>query len=88
LRAFRRAAAESAARAGFAVTAIDAFADADRHPGVDARALRAVFRPMPPCSSHKRSRATRWCMGRTSRIIRAPSIGWPRGVGSGAMRAK
>ena len=38
-----RAAAESAARAGFAVTAIDAFADADQHPGVDAQALRGRF---------------------------------------------
>jgi predicted ATP-grasp superfamily ATP-dependent carboligase len=34
-----RAAAESAARAGFAVTAIDAFADLDQHDGVTALAL-------------------------------------------------
>src|SRR4029453_9818650 len=38
-----RAAAESAARAGFAVTAIDAFADADQHPAVHAQALRDRF---------------------------------------------
>jgi uncharacterized protein len=38
-----RAAAESAARAGFAVTAIDAFADADQHPAVHAQALRGRF---------------------------------------------
>jgi uncharacterized protein len=38
-----RAAAESAARAGFAVTAIDAFADADQHPAVHAQAMRDRF---------------------------------------------
>src|SRR4030095_13963563 len=38
-----RAAAESAARAGFAVPAIDAFADADQHPAVHAQALRDRF---------------------------------------------
>src|SRR6187549_3175210 len=35
-----RAAAESAARAGFAVTAIDAFADLDQHAGVRSLSLR------------------------------------------------
>jgi predicted ATP-grasp superfamily ATP-dependent carboligase len=34
-----RAAAASAARAGFEVTALDAFADLDQHPNVDARAV-------------------------------------------------
>ena len=34
-----RAAAESAARAGYAVTALDAFADLDQHPGVTALSL-------------------------------------------------
>ena len=38
-----RAAAESAARAGFAVTAIDAFADLDRHPSVRALAMPRDF---------------------------------------------
>ena len=38
-----RAAAESAARAGFDVTAIDAFADVDQHPAVLARALPGSF---------------------------------------------
>ena len=38
-----RAMAESAARAGFAVTAIDAFADLDQHPSVDARSLGSRF---------------------------------------------
>jgi predicted ATP-grasp superfamily ATP-dependent carboligase len=38
-----RAAAESAARAGFAVTAIDAFADADQHPSVRALLLSRPF---------------------------------------------
>jgi predicted ATP-grasp superfamily ATP-dependent carboligase len=38
-----RAAAESAARAGFEVIAIDAFGDLDQHRAVDARALRGTF---------------------------------------------
>jgi len=38
-----RAAAESAARAGFAVTAIDAFADLDQHPDVRALSLSRDF---------------------------------------------
>jgi predicted ATP-grasp superfamily ATP-dependent carboligase len=40
-----RAAAESAARAGFAVTAVDAFADRDQHPSVRAQSLGARFSP-------------------------------------------
>jgi predicted ATP-grasp superfamily ATP-dependent carboligase len=40
-----RAAAESAARAGFAVTAIDAFADLDQHPSVQAHSLQDTFSP-------------------------------------------
>jgi predicted ATP-grasp superfamily ATP-dependent carboligase len=38
-----RAAAESAARAGFRVTALDAFGDADQHPSVDARSMPRDF---------------------------------------------
>lgn len=38
-----RAAAESAARAGFDVTAIDAFADVDQYPSVRAHSLRDQF---------------------------------------------
>src|SRR5438093_11188370 len=38
-----RAAAESAARAGFEVTAIDAFADLDQHPSVRAMAVSRPF---------------------------------------------
>jgi uncharacterized protein len=38
-----RAAAESAARAGFAVTAIDAFGDLDHHPSVKVLALTHTF---------------------------------------------
>ena len=38
-----RAAAESAARAGFAVTAIDAFADLDQHPSVRTLSLAPPF---------------------------------------------
>jgi predicted ATP-grasp superfamily ATP-dependent carboligase len=40
-----RAAAESAARAGFDVTAIDAFADVDQHPSVRAHSLGNRFSP-------------------------------------------
>jgi predicted ATP-grasp superfamily ATP-dependent carboligase len=40
-----RAAAESAACAGFAVTAIDAFADLDQHPLVQAQSPRGTFSP-------------------------------------------
>ena len=40
-----RAAAASAAQAGFDVTAIDAFADLDQHPSVDARSLGDGFSP-------------------------------------------
>ncbi|HWW86450.1 MAG TPA: ATP-grasp domain-containing protein [Vicinamibacterales bacterium] len=40
-----RAAAESAARAGFVVTAIDAFADLDQHPSVRAIELSPTFSP-------------------------------------------
>jgi predicted ATP-grasp superfamily ATP-dependent carboligase len=48
-----RAAAESAARAGFDVVAWDAFADADQHPRVDAHAVPAPFSP------HEVARAAR-----------------------------
>jgi predicted ATP-grasp superfamily ATP-dependent carboligase len=40
-----RAAAESAANAGFAVTAIDAFGDADQHPAVHSVTVAAPFTP-------------------------------------------
>jgi predicted ATP-grasp superfamily ATP-dependent carboligase len=40
-----RAAAESAARAGFAVTSIDAFGDLDQHPSVQAHSLQGPFSP-------------------------------------------
>jgi uncharacterized protein len=48
-----RAAAESAARAGFRVTAIDAFGDLDQHPAVTARAVSGKF------SAHAAARAAR-----------------------------
>jgi uncharacterized protein len=38
-----RSAADSAARAGFEVIAVDAFGDLDQHPAVNARALRGGF---------------------------------------------
>src|SRR2546422_541709 len=40
-----RAVAESAARAGFAVIAIDAFGDLDQHPSVQAQSLAGAFSP-------------------------------------------
>lgn len=40
-----RAAAESAARAGFEVTAIDAFGDLDQQPSVEARRVNGAFSP-------------------------------------------
>ena len=40
-----RAAAESAARAGYAVASIDAFADVDQHPSVRAQSLGRRFSP-------------------------------------------
>src|SRR5262249_7118974 len=40
-----RAAAESAVRAGFQVTAVDAFADADQHSSVRAIGLRGTVNP-------------------------------------------
>ena len=40
-----RAIAESAARAGFRVTAVDAFADLDQHPAVNAVAVATGFSP-------------------------------------------
>jgi predicted ATP-grasp superfamily ATP-dependent carboligase len=48
-----RAAAESAARAGFRVTAIDAFGDLDQHPLVAARTVERKF------SAHAAARAAR-----------------------------
>lgn len=52
-----RAAAESAARAGFGVTALDAFADADQHPAVRALALPRDFGV--PWSARGATRAAR-----------------------------
>jgi uncharacterized protein len=52
-----RAAAESAARAGFTVTAIDAFADLDQHAGVRSLSLRRDFGA--PVSAHAAARAAR-----------------------------
>jgi predicted ATP-grasp superfamily ATP-dependent carboligase len=52
-----RAAAESAARAGFRVTAIDAFGDLDHHPGVRALSLPRDFGA--PVSASAAARASR-----------------------------
>ena len=52
-----RAAAESAARAGFAVTAIDAYADLDQHASVRSLSLRRDLGA--PVSAHAAARAAR-----------------------------
>lgn len=54
-----RAAAESAARAGFGVTAIDAFADRDQHAAVRALACERDF--SEPFSARALARAARTC---------------------------
>ena len=51
-----RAVAESAARAGFDVTAIDAFADVDQHPSVRALSLGQLFSP-DAAAQHARNMA-------------------------------
>jgi len=50
-----RAAAESAARAGFAVTAIDGFADLDQHPAVRALSASRDFAVAPTASAMSRA---------------------------------
>jgi len=52
-----RAAAESAARAGFAVTSVDAFADLDHHPSVRSLSLPRHFGA--PVIAHAAARAAR-----------------------------
>src|SRR5262245_35190016 len=53
-----RAVAESAARAGFAVTAIDGYADRDQHPSVRALSLRRDFgAPVTPHAAACAARA-------------------------------
>ena len=56
-----RAAAESAARAGFAVTAIDAFADRDQHPAVRAMSVSTDGAPAPNASALARTAAGMRC---------------------------
>ena len=65
-----RAAAESAARAGFAVTAIDAFGDLDQHPSVRGLSLADNFSARAAASRPGRSTAMRSFIFRASRIIR------------------
>ena len=50
-----RAAAESAARAGFDVTALDAYADLDQHPSVRALSLRRDFQARPTAPAGARA---------------------------------
>lgn len=53
-----RAAAASAARAGYRVHAVDAYADLDQHPGVDARAVARGFGPRAAIRTAARLRGT------------------------------
>src|SRR5688572_22308013 len=53
-----RAAAESAARAGFEVTALDAYADLDQHPSVRALSLPRDFAAPPTASAGARAART------------------------------
>jgi predicted ATP-grasp superfamily ATP-dependent carboligase len=53
-----RAAAESAARAGFDVTALDAYADLDQHPSVRALSLPRDFRACPTAPAGARAART------------------------------
>ena len=59
-----RAAAESAARAGFAVTAIDAFADRDQHPSVRALSARRDLNAAPTAAA----------MGRAARVVACDAV--------------
>ena len=53
-----RAVAESAARAGFVVTALDGYADLDQHPSVRALSLPRDFdRRLTPCAAARASRS-------------------------------
>ena len=56
-----RAAAESAARAGFAVAAIDAFADVDQHPGVRAVTPPGRFGPRAAVKAARAMACTAVC---------------------------
>ena len=53
-----RAAAESAARAGFDVTALDAYADLDQHPSVRALSLPRDFKAHPTATAGARAART------------------------------
>jgi len=53
-----RAAAESAARAGFDVTALDAYADLDQHPSVRALSLPRDFKLHPTAPAGARAART------------------------------
>jgi predicted ATP-grasp superfamily ATP-dependent carboligase len=72
-----RAAAESAARAGFPVTAVDAFADRDQHP--QARALSAPRDLHVPATARAMARAVR-SIERDAVVYLSPFENHPRAV--------
>ena len=75
-----RAAAESAAKAGFDVTAIDAFGDLDQHPAVKSLVLphddRAPFTAQAAAEACATSPRMRWSICRRSRITPERSTRW------------
>ena len=82
-----RAAAESAARAGFEVIALDAYADLDQHPSVRALSLPrdfgTAFSPEAVVKRRASCRATRSSISPAWRIIRKPSMRWRRSARCG-----
>ena len=68
-----RAAAESAASAGFHVTALDAFADLDQHPSVRALAVARDFAARRPAAY---GNVTAWGLARAARTIEADAVAY------------
>ena len=72
-----RAAAESAARAGFRVTTIDAFADLDQHPSVRALSAARDFSAAPTASAIARAASS---LDRDAVVYLSPFENHPRAV--------
>jgi predicted ATP-grasp superfamily ATP-dependent carboligase len=72
-----RAAAEGAARAGFSVTSIDAFADRDQHPSVRALSAARDFNVAPTASAVARAART---IRRDAAVYLSPFENHPRAV--------
>ena len=74
-----RAIAESAARAGFHVTAIDGYADLDQHPSVRALSMPRDFASQPTASAIARAARTLGC---DAVVYLSPFENHPRAVAS------